>query len=79
MNGERDKQWMGKQKELIFITGSKQSVPFKFRPMKVDVYGLKKDIKHETQELVFQPIVQVTDDFVNVTQLFPSHMKKGRI
>lgn len=45
----------------------------------MDVYGLKKDTKHEMQEPVFQPIVQVTDDFVNVTQLFPSHMKKERI
>lgn len=45
----------------------------------MDVYGLKKDIKHEMKELVFQTVVQVTDDFVNVTQLFPSCMKKERI
>lgn len=81
MNGERDKQQMDKQKKLIFITGSKQSFSFNLRPIKMDVYRLKKkkkDIKHEVQKLVSQPIVQVIDDFVNVTQLFPSHMKKKK-
>lgn len=45
----------------------------------MDVYGLKKDVNHKMWELVFQPVVQVTDDFVNVTQLFPFHMKIERI